>query len=363
MLRAAVIGCGLIATRKFLPILGQMRQDVRLVGICDADGQVLAKAAAAFPGPHGYTDSAVMLAAERPDLVVICTPPASHTPLVTQALRAGAHVLVEKPMALTTADCAQLVRVAAEQGRKLGVMHNQVFNPAFEAACDAVARGEIGQFLGMRIFLLSSRHDMTADAKHWAHRLPGGMVGETGPHAVYLSLALLKNIVDVQVRATKQLDGHGWCEADDIRIDLVAENGISSICLMYGSNQTAADIEIVGTEGVIRVDLQTRVMTFLNRPAMEPLIAASSLVKSVAGMIGQTAWRFARNSVQHTLRGTLDGHYVGVKRFVEHVAHDAPYGAPGVRGQEVVSIMETIVARMNGASPRIAMAAAGSEGR
>src|SRR5438093_172423 len=98
MMKAGVIGCGLIATRKYLPILSRMRQDVQLVGICDLDGQIVARAAASFPEPHTYTDSAIMLAAERPDLVVVCTPPASHTHLVTQALRAGAHVLVEKPM-------------------------------------------------------------------------------------------------------------------------------------------------------------------------------------------------------------------------------------------------------------------------
>lgn len=346
MLKTAVVGCGLIATRKFLPILTRLKADVSLVAMSDLDQATLSKAATQFPQARPYSDTTAMLTNERPDVVIVCTPPASHTALVTQALRAGAHVLVEKPMALTARDCAAMTDVAIECKRKLGVMHNQVFNPAFEAACDAVEKGRIGQFLGMRVFLLSSVHDMTDDAKHWAHRLPGGMAGETAPHALYLSLALLRNVRDVQVRVSKQRAEFEWCIADDVRIDLIADNGISSICLMYGSNQTAGDVEIVGTEGVLRVDLQTRVMTELNRTAPKPLISSGALITSVASNLVHTAWRFSANGLKHSLTGALDGHYVGVKRFIEHVARGTEYRATGAAGRDVAMLMETVAARM-----------------
>src|SRR3990172_8412860 len=100
MLRTAVLGCGLIATHKFLPILRRLRRDVTVVGLCDRDGEALARAMAQFPGTRGDVDLQALLETERPELVVVCTPPASHTGVATACLTAGAPVLGEKTMAV-----------------------------------------------------------------------------------------------------------------------------------------------------------------------------------------------------------------------------------------------------------------------
>jgi predicted dehydrogenase len=69
-------------------------------------------------------------------------------------------------------------------GKKLGVMHNQVFNPAFVKTCTKVKNGDIRRFLGMRILLVTSVRDIVDDPKHWAHSLPRGILGETAPHEI-----------------------------------------------------------------------------------------------------------------------------------------------------------------------------------
>lgn len=343
MLTGVIVGCGLIATRKFLPICKRLKGKVNLVGVCDMNESVLKQVASKYGVSKTYTDYSLMLRELRPDVVIICTPPALHKKQVIEALEGGSNVLVEKPMALTTDDCQKMVDAAKASGKKLGIMHNQVFNPAFDKACDLVASGAIGKFLGMRIFLLTPVDDMTSTEKHWAHRLPGGVLGETGPHAVYLALALLKNVTDVHIFSKKLLPEYPWSAAEDFRFDIVADNGIASVALMYGSNQSAAEVEIIGTEGMLKLDLQTRILVHQNRKVGHELLSAKALITSVTSGLYQTGTAFAINGMIHAFNKTLDGHYIGTKKFLDYVAADAPYRASGEDGLNNVKLLDTII--------------------
>lgn len=343
MLRGAIVGCGLISTRKFIPICKRLKSKVDIVGICDMNEGILKQVGSRFEISKTYTDFSRMLLDQRPDVVIICTPPAIHMKQAIEALENEANVLVEKPMALTSGDCQKMVDASKRCGKKLGIMHNQVFNPAFEKACDLVAAGSIGKFLGMRTFLMTPVDDMTSNQKHWAHKLPGGVLGETGPHVTYLALALLNNVTDVHVCYKKLLPEYPWSSAEDIRFDLIAENGINSVTLMYGSNQAAAEIEIIGTEGMLKLDLQSRILVHHNRTVGPELLSAKALIKSVTSGIYQTGTSFAVNGIVHAFKKTLDGHYIGVNRFLDHVALDSPFRATGEQGKKTVELLETVI--------------------
>ena len=346
MFKVAIVGCGVISTRKYIPIFQRLKKKATIVGICDLDESLLKKVASMFRISNTFSNFSEMLSQQRPDIVVVLTPPAAHTKVVIESLENGAHVLVEKPMALTSSDCQKMVDASNQYGKKLGVMHNQIFNPAYERACNLVSSGKIGQFLGMRILLMTSVHDMTTEQDHWAHRLPGGVVGETAPHAVYLSLAFLNRVNDVQVCVKKQLPQYPWSIAEDIRFDLIADNGISSVALMYGSNQSAAEVEIVGTEGMLKIDLQSRILVNHNRTVDNGLLSAKPIIRSVVGGIYQTGFAFAVNGIRHTLRKTLDGHYIGIKRFLDYVAIDGEYRATGEKGKETVEETEKVIQKL-----------------
>lgn len=352
MLRGAIVGCGLISTRKYIPICKRLKSKVDLVGICDMNEGILKQVGSRFGISKTYTDFSQMLLDQRPDVVIICTPPSIHMKQAIEALEKGANVLVEKPMALTSGDCQKMVDASKRYGKKLGIMHNQVFNPAFDKACDLVSSGSIGKFLGMRTFLLTPVDDMTSNQKHWAHRLPGGVLGETGPHAAYLALAFLNNVTDVHVCFKKLLPEYPWSLAEDIRFDIIADNGINSVALMYGSNQSAAEIEIIGTEGMLKLDLQSRIIVHHNRTVGHELLTAKALIKSVTSGIYQTVTSFAVNGIIHSLNKTLDGHYIGVDRFLDYVALDAPYRATGEQGKKTVELLETIIQKFNEAQER-----------
>jgi len=344
MFKTAIAGCGLISTQKHIPILRSLKDEVAIVGICDLNEDNLRKAAVEFKVPNAYKDLTDMISEQRPDLVIVCTPPRTHAELAVQAMEGGAHVLVEKPMAVSVADCDRMVEASVQYGKRLGVMHNQVFNPAVERARSLVSSGSLGEFLGMRVFLSTGVDYMTSRQEHWAHRLPGGVVGETGPHAVYLSLAFLDEVGDVQLRARKLLPEYPWSVAEDIRFDLIADNGMSSVTLTYGSIHMAAELDIICSRALLKLDLQSRTLVKHERPG--PYSTMGVIGRSVLGTAYQMVGSLVANAARSAFSRGLDPHYVGMKRFLDYLTGDVDYPATGVDGRQTVAVMEMIVQKM-----------------
>jgi predicted dehydrogenase len=101
-------------------------------------------ASAMYPHLRVVADLDTVLADDTVCAVVLTTPAATHAPLARQALGAGKHVLVEKPLALTTADAGDLARMADERGLVLMVGHTFEFVPAVRKMRELILAGEIG---------------------------------------------------------------------------------------------------------------------------------------------------------------------------------------------------------------------------
>ena len=199
--------------------------------------------------PGVYGDFRAMLDTEKPDFVDICTPPRTHADLAVMALEDGAHVLIEKPMAMNVEECDRIIEAAGAAGRQVCIVHSELFYPPLVAARKMVADGEIGDFRGMRIFKSTPVSYMTSIPDHWANRLPGGVIGETGPHAVYLTLAFINPIQDMWVAGKKLTSGYSWLPFDDYRLEMIGENGTSSAVLTYANDHWAAQVDIWGERG------------------------------------------------------------------------------------------------------------------
>nr|WP_188188203.1 Gfo/Idh/MocA family oxidoreductase [Nonomuraea sp. SYSU D8015] len=147
MIRVAIVGAGAIAVHSHVPAVRDHRDRAELVAVVDVD-QVRAKSFAAEHGvPAAYTELGEMLAAERPDLVLICTPPHLHVEQAIAALRAGAWVWCEKPATLSL---AEYDRIAAEEGAGgpyMTVVYQQRFGSGAEhlrALGDRLGRPLVG---------------------------------------------------------------------------------------------------------------------------------------------------------------------------------------------------------------------------
>lgn len=124
-LRVGVIGLGIGV--RHLQSYRDM-EAVEIAGICDVIEEAAQKQVDAFGG-KAYADPVAMLATERLDVVSLCTPPKSHRELTQAAARVGAHVLCEKPMAPSVADCDAMVEACAAAGVKLMVAQKKRFHP------------------------------------------------------------------------------------------------------------------------------------------------------------------------------------------------------------------------------------------
>ena len=105
---------------------------------------------AAKYGGKAYDTAEELLADPAIDAVSVCAANYAHAELTIKALKAGKHVLCEKPMAISLADCEEMVKVAKEQGKLLMIGQNQRLTKAHELARQMVADGEIGKVLTFR---------------------------------------------------------------------------------------------------------------------------------------------------------------------------------------------------------------------
>src|SRR5215467_3224155 len=140
-IRVAVVGCGYWGS-KHVRVL-HATQDVAEVALVDANEARLRNLARNFKTAPLFTS--LQSALPHVDAVVIAVPPSLHVPVALEAINAGKHVLVEKPLAPTSAGARQLISAAADAGVNLMVGHTFEYNPAVRKLREIVRSGELGE--------------------------------------------------------------------------------------------------------------------------------------------------------------------------------------------------------------------------
>ena len=343
-LKIGIVGCGLVAKERHIPGFMRVKNKVILQAACDRNESLAQDLAKKYSMPGVYSDISEMLSKEDLDIVDICVPQQIHAPLAIQALEHGCHVLVEKPMALKTSECDQMLEASHKNGAKLCIIHNVLFHSPFLKARDLVARGAIGDFIGMRILMSDHRDMMVMKKDYWIHKLPGGLIGETGPHAVYMSLAFLNKVNNVDIYA-KNFLVHPWAPFDEFRMELEGENGISSILISYTSNRHNCEVDILGTEGALHLNLNSMLLIHEGRrDSLKPV----DLARYSLGTAFQITKGVAANAFKVTTRSAKIGHDVIIERFADSILNDHQPPVTGEEGREVIRVMEMIVQRLRG---------------
>jgi predicted dehydrogenase len=148
-LRVGILGAGAIAQVAHLPVLRKLK-GVEVAAICDADG-AKARALAVRSGiGAAFTDIEELLEFGKVDVVVVCTPNHLHEAHAISALAAGAHVLVERPIALSAAGVSRVLKAAERYRRTLHVAMNHRFRNDVQAVQGFLAGGELGTLSAIR---------------------------------------------------------------------------------------------------------------------------------------------------------------------------------------------------------------------
>ena len=197
-IRLAVIGAG-AAGDHHLRAAARVR-GVDVVGVCDSD-RGLRESGAASVGASAYEDSDAVFSDRAVDAVIIATPASTHLGLAAAALRAGKHVLIEKPVS----DDAAAIRRIAARAQALGLVampgHNYVYLPEARRMVEAVRRGELGApRAAFMTYAISHAESLAA--------LYGPVLSEVMVHHAYLAYACFG-------RPTSMVAGQsrpGWSE-------------------------------------------------------------------------------------------------------------------------------------------------------
>lgn len=154
--RVGIIGAGSIAQYAHIPNY-QKLEGVEVVALADIDAKTLKEAAAKFGVKKTYADYKKMLSAEKPDAVSVCTPNAFHAAPTIAALKAGAHVVVEKPIAMNAQEGRQMVEAARKAKRLLMVAFNNRWRADVQYLKQTVNAGALGDiYYGEAVYMRRS---------------------------------------------------------------------------------------------------------------------------------------------------------------------------------------------------------------
>ncbi len=255
MIRIAIAGAGAIAERAHIPALRSVA-NAQIIAIQSRTADKAERVARAiWPGdagrPNVYSDFDEMLARERPDAVGIFTPNYLHCEFTLKALSAGAHVLVEKPMAPTAAAARKMVDGAAKARRVLMVAMQQRLGGIERAIKEAVTSGAIGRPNFIRARLSHGGPGSWAPGQKWfttASEAGGGAMLDLGVHVADLAIWIMGEVDSVSGQVgmlAKQIE----VEDTGAMIIQFKSGALGVIEASWSSMPPLSAIEIYASEG------------------------------------------------------------------------------------------------------------------
>ena len=226
MMKVGIVGFGFMGRMHYR--CWKARADARVTAICDANPNIVADSkktvgnisgaeAVDFSGLGVHQDLGAMLAKEKLDAVSITLPTFVHADMTVQALGAGVHVLCEKPMALSSADCDRMIAAARKSGKVLQIGHCVRFWPEYAATKEIVDRGEYGKVLAASLRRLASPPTWSQDNWLLSEQRSGGVLLDLHIHDtdyVQYLLGLPKAVSTFGAKASSGILAHAVTRYD-----------------------------------------------------------------------------------------------------------------------------------------------------
>ena len=253
--RIAILGCGAVAEIRYLPALAKLK--IKPTLLVDRDVQRAQRLADAYGCVRASDDYRPWV--DEFDAAIVALPHSLHAPVSVDLLQRGVHVLVEKPMALTTTECDQLIAAASEQKAILAVGLMRRHAPAarwLKAALDAHTLGPIESFdfqEGVPYtwpVVSGFFFDKTAAG--------GGVLADTGAHTLDLLLWWLGDVASFEYYD----DAYGGVEADAL-LRVTLASGVRGVVELSRTRRLRNTAVLRGREGEIEIGLAKQNNNFL----------------------------------------------------------------------------------------------------
>jgi UDP-2-acetamido-3-amino-2,3-dideoxy-glucuronate N-acetyltransferase len=297
---------------------------VRLTALCDLDPQALAAAAEQHDGVEVTGDFAALLARRDVDAVAIATPPSRHHAMALAALRAGKHVWVEKPLALSAHEGRELVATARAAGRTLFVDETFLYDPFVREMKRLIGAGTLGDVYHLSFERLGMGR-IRRDSNVWWN---------SAPHDLSILLHLVPRRV-TQVR----LHQHAYVQAGIADLAVAAldlEGGVSAhVYLSWLHPEKTAKVIVIGSERMLAYEgrFEKRALTLydyrLDRAGASDTAAGALPIIPVA--------HFAGRQIEVAAGEPLA---LAAEHFVDSVRSGTEPLSSGARSLRVVEVLE-----------------------
>lgn len=236
---------------------------LELTAVCDVNPDRLAAALELAPYAQTFADATAMLDSGVLDVVVVSTPPNTHYQWAKEALSRGIHCVLEKPMALTTDECDELIALARQKDRVLVVYQNRRYDSDFVTMAEIIASGEIGEVFHYDSFVGGYSEPCTY--WHSNAEVSGGAIFDWGSHFIDQILTVMPQPIAHVVGVNHKRVWMHATNADHAQVTITFDNGTQAT--FVNSDLAAArkpKFYVLGTRGAIVGDWD---------PAAEPAVA------------------------------------------------------------------------------------------
>lgn len=193
--RFAIIGCGRIAQRH----AEHIHNKGVLVAVCDSVKEKADAMAAQYKAAAYYDVGEMLSAVKDVDVVAICSPNGLHAEHSIKALKAGFHVLCEKPMAITVPDCGAMIQAAEKSNKRLFAIKQNRYNPPVAAVKQLVEEGRLGKINSVQLNCFWNRNpDYYHNSWKGTLKLDGGTLFTQFSHFIDLLYWIVGDVDKVQ---------------------------------------------------------------------------------------------------------------------------------------------------------------------
>ncbi len=281
-------------------VLGAKKAGMTPVAVCDIDEKQLAAAKEAHPGIETYKSVSGMLKNSDIDLAVVITPHNTHATIVVQCLNSGKHVICEKPMAVTTAECDRMIAAAKRKRLMLSVYQSRHWDGCIIRAVKALKSKPIGDVV--RVQARIGRWGHPGNTWRSSKSMAGSVLHDWGAHMLEYTLQIIDaEIVEVTGFTTRGF----WAKKTVWKEDTIEDeaflvvrysNGVWSAFMMSYLESVPREgcIEITGTEGTYLFDHETWTMVTHK---------GGNVVTTKGRNPEAEWWGYYKNIVNHLIRG------------------------------------------------------------
>lgn len=253
-IKFAIVGCGSIGKRHIAVL--DAEPEAELVAICDADVNKVNEQSNLYHGIKAYHDYSTMLGETDADFINVVTPHHLHADMSVAALNKGFNVLVEKPMALTSADCKRMNDAATISNKKLWVVKQNRYNVPIRLAKEALQNNRLGKIFMVKCDILWNRYQGYYDESPWRgkKKFEGGALYTQASHFIDLLVWWFGDVVSAKTMIETQ---NHHIETEDSGISVMKfksetmGNLIWTTCV-YNKNYEGS-ITIIGEKGTIKI--------------------------------------------------------------------------------------------------------------